>query len=216
MIDGIDETLGAEAIEGGNDVRLDRQHVWRSKFLTRIQQLVDALGAKRRHPLDAQRIEIAVGRHPAIRSRDHPRRRIVDAGQLVVRHIPGPLVRVVVAGYRNGAVSRRANRNQSSSLVADMSIDIGVDNVLRGRTELRKSRFEVLPVLRRVDGKERNMRSPRIIDRPLQRELAALARHQIADDRPVPRHHDIDSLLRAAFDANDFLAMPGLHPSLRR
>ena len=47
MIDRVDESLGAEAIERRDDVGLDRQHVSRRKFLVRGQQLVQTLRAIR-------------------------------------------------------------------------------------------------------------------------------------------------------------------------
>ena len=191
VIDGVHEALGAEAIERRNNVGLDRQHVRRRELLAGIQQLVDAFRAIGRHPLDAQRVGISVGRDAPVGRGDDSRRRIVHAGKLVVRNISGPLVRVVIAGHGNRAVARRADRNQPGCLVADVPVHVGIDDILSRRAKLRERRPELLPVLRRVHGKERNARRLRVIDDPLERELALLSRNEVADDRPVPGDLDI-------------------------
>ena len=145
VVDGINKTFGAEAVELRHDIRLDLQHVRRSVFLRLAQQLVDAFGAIRRIPLEADRVRIPVGRNAAVGGRQDARRRIEHPRHLIVRNEACPLVSIGIARNRQRPITRRANRNESRRLVADVAIHVGIDHVLPRRAEESKTRRGTRP-----------------------------------------------------------------------
>src|SRR4051794_2628939 len=119
---------------------------------------------------------------------------------------------VVVAHLRQAAVARSPYRNLTRSLISDVAIHVGIDNVLSGSIELRKSGAELLPVLRRVEFEKRIAHA--IVKRPAQRKLPRFPGHQVRNDGTMPRERDVESPVRLAFDANDFVAPLRLLPPI--
>jgi hypothetical protein len=95
-------------------------------------------------------------------------------------------------------------------------IHVGINDVLSGSSKGRKGGAEVVPVLRRVHLEERNTGGLLVVNDPPESKLAGLARNQVGDDRPMTRDHNVEVDLGLALDANDFLAVLGLHPTLGR
>src|SRR5437764_10355631 len=127
MIDGVDETLGRKEFGFGLNVSLQREHVGGGKLAARFEDVIDPRGAPRRFPLHADGIRITVGSDSPIRRGDNSGRRVVDVRKLVERYVGCPLVGVVGAAYRETAVSSGADRNFAGSVVADVTVDVGID-----------------------------------------------------------------------------------------
>ena len=107
---------------------------------------------------------------------------------------------IVGAADRETAIAGGANRNVAGCLVADVTVDIGIDDVLSGSVELRKRLAEFVPVLRRIDIEKWHAQA--VIERPAQCQLARLARNQFADDGAMPRDLYINRYIRLTFDVN--------------
>src|SRR6185437_8908569 len=163
-----------------------------------------------------QLIRISRGRDLGVGRGDNPRRRIVKAGQLVKRQIAGPVMLAVCAVHRHGAVTRGANGNKAHGLVANVAVNIGIDNVLRGRGKDRKRFAELIPVLRGVKIKQRHADGMRIIDDPSQRNLARFTVQQRRDDGPVPRDRYIKRNVRLALYVNHLVVDLWFLPAVGR
>ena len=155
-----------------------------------------------------------LGRDARIGGRQYARRRIVYAGQLVERNVALPLVLVVGPADGQTAVARGADRNVARGVVANMPVDVGVNNVLSRCGQLREGFLELIPVLCRVYIEKRIVQ--RIVERPAQRDLARLARNEVGDERTMAREGDIDRHVGLSLDVNDFLAVLKRLPAFRR
>ena len=132
------------------------------------------------HPLDAHQVGIAVRRDAAIGGRDDARRRIENAGQLVEGKVAGPLVGSHLAGHGQRAVAGGAQRNRARRLVADVAVDIGIDDVLAGRAESATTRREIPASSAPSPPQRRHVLADAAdLDDPLQCELAPLARDDV-------------------------------------
>src|SRR5687767_8454016 len=87
-----------------------------------------------------------------VRSHDHSRWRIVEVRQLRDRDVTDPLAGVCGTVVRQTTVAGFSNRNNTGSVVADVAVDVSVDDVLRRPRERLKRDFELVPVPRAVQG----------------------------------------------------------------
>ena len=121
---------------------------------------------------------------------------------------------VVGAADGEAAIAGGANRNVAGSLVADVPVHVGVNNVLPRCVELRKSLAKVLPVLRNIDVEKRHAQS--IVERPAQSHLPRLTRNYFGNYGPMTGNLYVEHDIRFCFDVNHFFAMFRLLPALRR
>src|SRR6266542_1392036 len=111
---------------------------------------------------------------------------------------------IVAAIYGKGSIAGCPDGNFSSSLIADISIHVRINDILSGCVKLRERMAEVLPVLSRIHVEERIASA--IVQSPAQRDLAGLSGGQFGNDRTVPGNFDIDHHIWLASHANDFAA----------
>ena len=134
MVDGIDKTVYKEAVVFRSDVGLQRQHVRGTEFfLGRFQHLVDPRCAVGRIPLRGQQGFVVVRRDARVCGGNDPGGRIIEARQLVKRDVSDPVMFAIGAGNRNSTIAGGADGNASHGLVANVSIHVGIDDVLRRR-----------------------------------------------------------------------------------
>src|SRR5579863_4374653 len=136
MIHRINKPLPKKAIQIRIDIGLERQHVSRGKLLPRFQHPINPSRAPGSLPFRAEGVSITVRRDPAVCRGDDSGRRIEYAGQLLKRNVAYPFMSIVAAVLRQTAITRGANGDLSGSLIADVAIDIRIENVLAGRVQL--------------------------------------------------------------------------------
>src|SRR4029077_1317245 len=112
------------------------------------------------------------------------------------------------------SVTRRAQRNVTGRMIANVPVDVSVHRVLRGRVPGGERLLEFIPVLRRVDIEERVVYG--IESSPAQRNFAGLARNQVGNDGAVTSEDHIHGDISLVLDMNHFRAMVGRLPSAGR
>src|SRR5690349_8932096 len=126
-----------------------------TKIITRelwlfTQQIEDAARAIRLCPRVREKVWIIGPDNSLVRSDDDSRRRIKNRRQLRHGNVAGPLARVSRSVVRNTAVTRLPDRHHASRVITNVTVDIRVDDVLRGRGKRFERRVELLPVVRAI------------------------------------------------------------------
>ena len=125
------------------------------------EQIDDALRAEEFVQLETEVVTIRRRRRTMVRGDDDVGRRVVQVRQLAERHPAGPLGVAGPAVRRTGPVAGRAERNVSRRVVADVSLAVGVDEILRRRDSPTQRVGELGPVARLVHFQERRQRPHR-------------------------------------------------------
>src|SRR6185312_14620013 len=175
------------------------QHVRGREFFIGVQHVVNALSTIRREPLRCQQVRIVFGGDAGVCGGNDSVRRIVHGRQLVKRHIAGPVVLAVGAGDGNCAVAGSPRGNKAHGLVADVAVDIAVDDILRRSGKDGERLAELLPVLRGVKLKQRDADLARVIEHPLERDLPRLNGEEGADYWSVARDDNVKAYGGLAF-----------------
>ena len=129
-------------------VRLDaREVVWREARCRRQagscgsgDQIRDPLRAVRLGPFEPEVVAVRRRRRTVVGGDDEVLGRIEGVRQLVERNPAGPLGVAGPAVGRPRAVAARADRDASGRVVADVAVDVGIDEVLRRHDELAQGR----------------------------------------------------------------------------
>src|ERR1700730_4836403 len=150
MVHGIYETLCRERLTLRLNVVLQRKHVRDRNLPARFEYVINPCRAPRRLPLGADRVGKSIRRYASVRGPDDARWRVVNVWQFLERNVICPLVRVIRATHRQTAVAGCTDRDSPGRLIADISLNVCVDNVLSGSIKLGESPAEDLPVLSRV------------------------------------------------------------------
>src|ERR1700738_2855848 len=108
---------------------------------------------------------------------------------------------VVAAINWKAAIAGRANRDFAGRLISDISIDVGIDQVLSRRVEFRKRRAKLLPILCRIHMKKWIAES--IIKRPSQSYLPRFARSQVTHNGTVSCDLHIDNHVPLVLHVNN-------------
>ncbi len=114
---------------------------------------------------------VAVGDDRVIGRHDIVLLRIIQVGELVKGDVALPLIGVVPPRCRKTTGAHAANRNASGCLVPDVSVDVGVHEVLRGDVEERDRVTELFEVSGAIEAIDRFERSIRLEGGPAQAEL---------------------------------------------
>ncbi len=133
---------------------------------------------------------------------DHPGRRVELPGQVLGRDRPDPVVLSVAARPDPGAAVLRvgADRDAPGQHVADVAVDVGVNEVLRGGAVSRERRPELLEIRGGRDAEERLECAVDVVrGGPSQRKERRALRKTVLDtidDRPVDRlaNREVDGL----------------------
>ena len=115
------------------------------------EQIRDPLRSKRLVILEREKVRI-VRRHRAmVGGDDEMGRRVVGVGQCIERNpaVPLHLTGPALGGHRSDAAG--PDRDAARRVVTDVSLDVGVDEVLRRDDEVLERCGELGPVLRRVE-----------------------------------------------------------------
>src|SRR5262249_38228191 len=118
---------------------------------------------------------------------------------------------------RPRAVAVRAHRDAAGRVVADVAVDVTVDEILRGDDELAQRAGELVPIARVVEPQERLQRGvvgverrPAEGERIERRRLRYLLRSvvdrvdAVGDERPVAGDADVQQNRRRALDGDRF------------
>ena len=148
-------------LDGGKDgIGRRRPHVHLNRRERRLierglpgQPFGNPHGAKRRRPVARHharpaRVDLRVGRHHL------PAGRIQDGRQPFDRRRADPVLLAGPASRRRAAVAAAAQGHAARHRVADVSVHVGVDEVLRRRREAAHAGKKLGPVGRAVDGLE--------------------------------------------------------------
>ena len=153
------------------------------KLVAALQQFVDALGAIGICPLIRERIFRFVAGDAGVRGGEKSRWRIEGVGQVVEGDvgIAAPAEQeIIIAPFvariqgvmweRLGedARSAQADGYLAHSVITDVTLIVGIDDILRGPAPLRKRRREFSPVGCGVHCVERNRVQRCVIERPLE------------------------------------------------
>ena len=139
-------------------VELDRPEVSRGQSiaLVPLQCPQDCRGAVAGIPLVAKEVAVAAARWRVIGADDDAARRIEGPGQIREGDSAGPFVPSVVAADRPVAGRATvADRDPTRQLVADVTVDVGVDEVLGRRAKAAQRRPEVVKRARGVEPEDR-------------------------------------------------------------
>ena len=123
-------------------------------FDDRIEELLDAAGAESLLVVETE-TRLMIGREVGVVGVEgEADLRVVELRHLIERDHAGPVERARRAVDREGAVAGLADWHQAGTEEADISGDVGIDEVL-GRRLVEAERVEKLaPVSRRVDTQE--------------------------------------------------------------
>ena len=118
---------------------------------------------------------------------------------------PCHVVGRIPARLRHRAVPRAADREFAGGLVADVAVDVGIDEVLRRHVEQLGCRPEVLERLREVQREDGCRRSARLQRRPLQADgvLARGGRYGCGDDARSARERIGRDRIEVVTDARE-------------
>ena len=103
--------------------------------------------APRRLPLGANRVGISIRRYASVRGPDDARWRVVNVWQFLERNVTCPLVRIICPTHRQTAVAGCTDRDSPGRLIADISLNVCVGDVLSGSIKLGEGMAEAFPVL---------------------------------------------------------------------
>ena len=201
----------------------------------RCQQSADALGPIAGVELGREEGRVP-GHHTLVGRHDQAIGRIEDERHLLEGHHPGPVVgRVPTRGRPEAGWRSRdrapARRDRPRCLIADVAVDIGIDDVLRGCRKVRQRRPEVIPATGEVEthhriggggGLQPGPRERQCVIGPLigsvrrgcRRARSGDRREHVREDRSMDRRSDGegDRLLTGHLDR--LHARRGLHPLL--
>ena len=190
---------------GRECVGLNGSEIVGREFPLLAQQVSDPLSAVGLGPLETNQVRIGGRSRPIVRGDDEVFRRIVGVRQLFEGHPSGPFSLARPAVGRRRSVTVRANRNVAGRVVSDVSVHVGVHEVLRRHDEVAKRCLEVIPVPCLVQTKERHDRRVlRVERRPAERQrledrVAWFARHLgvvrvdgVGHEWSVPREADLE------------------------
>ncbi len=114
-------------------------------------------------------------------------------------------MRIICATHRQTAVAGGTDRDAPGRLIADISLNVGVDNVLSGSIKLGEGMAEVFPVLCRVHVEKG--RAQTLVESPSQGQLPFFTGDQFRDDRSVSRAAHIQCHVWLVLDVNHLQAM---------
>ncbi len=134
-------------------VELDGGNVVRREPGFGLEHLRDAGRAVGLGPRQAEGIRLR-GHDAVVGGHHESCRRVERKREVLERDHPGPVVRAR-AGDREQSVRSRPHGNRSGGGVADVALDVGVDEVLRRRPQEPRALEELGPVARGGDGEER-------------------------------------------------------------
>ena len=162
VVDGIGEALGDEVIDVGVDVGLELEHVGRGEVLGGCEDLPDALVAIGIGPVEGDGVGVAFGGDSVVGGGEDSVGRVEDAGELVEGDVAGPgLCGVDTAdgdgAERAGCDDAAAEGDLADRVVADVTLVIGVDDILGGASPVGEGSAEGGPVVCAVDGEERGV-----------------------------------------------------------
>ena len=180
-------------------VVLDPAHLLDGQAIGAVQVdlLVDPFGAKARVPFLGHEVRVVRVDRRVVGGHDQAVLRIELPGQVVERDPAGPLAAAVIATDRAIAavVGVRADRHVAGELVADVAVDVGIDEVLRRGAVEREARPEVLEVRRGIEAEDR-LERPVGLDgrRPADRHRRGIRQPlvDVVEDRPVDRRADLE------------------------
>ena len=89
---------------------------------------------------------------------------------------------IVVSRNRQTAIVSGAKGNAAHGLISDVTIHVGIYDVLSGADPLGECLTELLPILRGVQIKERKLKRAGRIKGPFERQRAFFGRKKFADD----------------------------------
>src|SRR5712664_4028007 len=116
----------------GVDIALNLTKViWRQLRLLR-QEVEDSTCAIWLGPMMSQEVWIVCADYALICSDDNSRRRIINMRQFVEGNPAGPFARVRRSIIRDAAITAPANWTFASSVITDVSVNVGIYKVLRG------------------------------------------------------------------------------------
>src|SRR5581483_5000022 len=213
MIESVDKALCAESVERGIDVGFEREHVSRSKFLSRLEHAIDTLRAPGRIPFHAQKVRVVIRSNSAVGRSYDPPWRVEETGQLFKRHRAGPIVSVISAGNWHAAIPARANGDTSGRVITNVSVDVRVDHVLTRRVQSGERFQKLVPILSRIQI-EKDIVQP-IVESPTQGEGSLLAGDQVGDDGSVPRDGHVNRRVGLVLYVDDLAAVFEITPTLR-
>src|SRR5262249_39511495 len=143
-------------------------------------------------------------------------RRIQHVRKLFEWQIAFPTMRVISSRNRKQAIAARTNRDFAGRLVSNVSIDIGIDDVLRRSTKPRERGAELLPIPGHVHVKERISHQVGVVECPLQRNLSRLSRNDGRDDGPMPGDEDVKLQVSSVLNVDGFKMPFWRNKALRR
>ena len=136
---------------GVEGVAVDLAHGFGGQGLLRLEQLDDAGGAEAQIGHRRQQVGIG-GVDGAIVGRDDEAgRRIVGGGKVLEGNGAGPFAAVGPSRHREGPVAAAADWHAAGHLVADVAVDVGVNEILRRHVPVAQGGAEFVEVLRPVD-----------------------------------------------------------------
>ena len=173
--------------------------IWSSVMSSSVEAVLAALQQPVRGPLRPEARVPVVGEVVRVRGvhdrivgrHDRSRLGVEQRGQLVERDAARPFVRAVVPGAwpQAGRVAV-ADRERAGQLVADVAVDVGIDEVLARRAVQRQALPELLERVRGVESEDRLERAIGLRDgRPVQAHERRVgeALLDVVEDRSVGR-----------------------------
>ena len=182
------------------------------------EEFPDALVAIGGAPVEGDGVGVVVGGDAVVCGGEEAVGWIDDLGELVVGDGAGPLlggVECVGGDWADGAGvgEATADGDCSDGVVADVSVVVGVDEVLSGASEGGESLNERGGIGGGVDGEEGRGDVGGIVDGPAEREDAFFGGESGGDDRrdggTVLGGGYVEDFVFAAFDVDDFLSGGG-------
>ena len=188
--------------------------------------LHDALRPIPARPLEREVVRVAIGHDPVVRGDDGAARWVVDPGKLVEGNESLPVVACIPPRPRHRAGTLLAvaapNRNQTGSDVPDVSVHVGVGDVLLRGMEVARVGDEALPVPR-VREPEAGLQGEVVFAQrgPREREHSAGAgmvvrcAPGIIEDRAMPGLAHLQRHVLAVLDPNALAAHVECAPAVR-
>src|SRR5215217_3313179 len=133
------------------NVSLNATKVFSRKLWLFTKQIQYPASAIRLGPRVRQKIRIVSADDALVGRDDDSRRRIVKRRQLRHRDVAGPLARVSRSVVRHTPVTRLPDWYHTGSVIADMPVDVSVNDVLRRRGKRLERGIEIFPVARAID-----------------------------------------------------------------
>ncbi len=180
MVDGVGEALGYDVVQVGVDVGLEAKHVGRGEVLGGDEGLPDALVAVGIGPVKGDDEGVVVGGDARVGGGEDSAGRVEGLGKLIEGDVAGPLAAGIERADGDGAGRRgveeaAADGDAADSVVGDVTLVIGVDEVLGGASPGGEGGTEAGPVGGGVDGEEGVGEVDGVVDSPAEGDAAGVS-----------------------------------------